>query len=115
MFRSLLAASLLALSAPAFACGGQDCGANCAMKKAGDFAAVDQAEGTKFAFSIDGGICGGTAASIKDTIGKIEGVNAVAVSHETSEAKVAFDAKKTNEDAIRKAVTEAGYSIKPSV
>jgi copper chaperone CopZ len=69
---------------------------------------VDAAEGTKALLTVSGMHCDCSANSVKAAMLGVEGVRAVAVDVSVGEAKVAFDAGKTNLDAIIAKVSEAG-------
>ncbi|MEQ1564317.1 MAG: heavy-metal-associated domain-containing protein [Myxococcota bacterium] len=113
MFRVLTVAVGLAFATPALACGGKPC-AECdhAATGAVDFTKVDQAAGTKLSLGIDGMKCGNCSSKVTAAISAVPGVIAVVVSHETGEARVAYDAAKTTPDALKKAVTDTGFALR---
>lgn len=116
MIRILLATAALAVATPALACGGNkncgDCAGHHETTASVDFSKVDAAAGTKLSLAIEGMKCGSCSDKITAALSKIDGVNAVVVSHETGEARVAFDAAKTNADALTKAVVDTGFTVK---
>lgn len=110
MFRSVVLFALLA-SPSAFACGGKSCGESCAMASHSDKAAaddVDAAAGEKVQLAVTGMHCGACASKITAALKGVDGVNAAAVDHETGTAKIAFDAEKTNVEALVAAVAKLG-------
>lgn len=60
--------------------------------------------------SIDGMTCGGCVASVTKVLNQIHGVNDAQVSLAEGSARVTYDPRKTNPDALRAAVEAAGFS-----
>jgi len=60
--------------------------------------------------NIDGMSCQHCVMSVKKALERISGVSSADVS--VGNAKVTFDASKTNRDEIAKAVVDAGYKVK---
>lgn len=118
MLRSLVLAVGLFVAAPALACGGADCGdkAPCKMKSTADTTAAlaefDKATGDKLTLQVKGMKCGACSDKVVAALKAVEGVKVAAVSHETGEAKVAFDGKKVDSDKILAAVKGLGYEAK---
>lgn len=117
MLRSFILVTGLLFSAPALACGGGNCDkAHCNMKSTADvstaMAEVDAAAGEKLALEVSGMKCGACSDKILAALKAIEGVNAVAVSHDTGEAKVAFDAAKVDADKLIAAIKGLGFEAK---
>jgi copper chaperone CopZ len=119
MFRVILAAAALAVSSPAFACadGNGDCDkSHCKMQEANAvetaMAAVDAADGTKLALSVEGMSCGSCSEKIAKALKAIEGVKAAAVSHADGAAKIAFDAEKIDAEKLMAAIAELGFKAK---
>jgi copper chaperone len=117
--RSLVLAVAVALATPAaaLACGGQPCGEGCSLSahaaESGDaFAAVEAARGTKVWLEVDGMKCGKCSARVTEALKGLDGVTAVAVSHENGKARVAYDAAKVDVTKLVQAVTALGYSAK---
>lgn len=114
MIRLTLTLAALALSTPALACGGGDCkSGHCQMQKQDAvqtaMAEVDKAEGTKASFTVTGMTCGSCSNKLTAKLTEVDGVTAAAVSHAEGLAKVAFDADKTNADALIEAIVAAGF------
>ncbi len=103
MLRLSLALGLF-LSAPTFACPMQDAAVYQEAAKT-----VAATEGTQVAFSIEGMSCGDCSAKVVTALNGIDGVNAAAVDYQTGEARVAFDAAKTNPEALLAAIQKVGY------
>jgi copper chaperone len=106
----VLAVLTVFCSPAAFACGGQPCGSSCKMA-AHDESEVDDvaaAEGTKAQLTITGMTCGACAAKITEALKQTKGVTAAAVDHETGVAEIAFNADKTNVDALVTAIEKLG-------
>lgn len=121
MFRRILAliASVITLApAAAWACGDKPCGSGSCpmaahpMPASGDAAAVAQAPGTHAVLEISGMKCGNCSAKVQAALGKVEGVNASYVDHSTGRAEVAFDAARTNAEALARLVTDLGYAAR---
>ena len=55
--------------------------------------------------------CTGCEATIKSEVKKINGVKEVTAEFQTNTVKATFDDGQTNIEAIKKAVTSAGYSV----
>ncbi len=115
---ALIAGVLTLAPAAAWACGDKPCGSGSCpmaahpMPASGDAAAVAQAPGTHAVLEISGMKCGNCSAKVQAALGKVEGVNASYVDHSTGKAEVAFDAARTNADALARLVTDLGYAAK---
>ena len=114
MFRILFAATALALSAPALACGGADCDKeHCKTKPMTEvetaMAAVETAEGTKIALDVEGMSRGSCSDKVTAALKALEGVNAAAVSHQEGKARIAFDSTKVDADKMVAAITGLGF------
>ncbi len=59
--------------------------------------------------SVPGMDCEACPITVSKALKKVNGVGKVAASFETKEAVVSFDDAKTNVDALRKAIANAGY------
>lgn len=118
MIRTLTIIVALLIPSAAFACGDKKCGeGSCPMAAhatppAGDSAAVATAPGTHAVLEVAGMSCGNCSSKVQAALSKVAGVNAAAVSHSTGKAEVAFDATKTNAEALAKIVDELGYDAK---
>ncbi len=55
--------------------------------------------------------CTGCESTIKLKVKKINGVKEVTADYQTNTVKATFDDGQTNIDAIKKAITSAGYSV----
>ncbi len=73
---------------------------------------VQAAEGTQVAFNVDGLTCGDCSTKVTKALQAIEGVVAAAVDYQTGKALVAYDASKTDEVALLKAIEKTGYQAK---
>ena len=110
MIRTFLAASLL-FSATAYACPDGNCDkANCPMPTASTAATAAPAlpAGTQGSLDVVGMKCGHCADQVKTALMKVQGVNGANVDVAAGKATVSFDDKKTNLDALVKAVNATG-------
>jgi len=105
--RFILFTVLLGLGTAANACPMADAAAYKA-----DVQKVESAQGTQLAFSIKGMSCGSCSEKINTALMSVEGVVASAVDYQTGEAKVAFDASKTDEQALMAAIQGTGFKAK---
>jgi len=64
---------------------------------------------TEIKIKIEGMMCGHCQASVTKAISSVKGVSAASVNLAGKEATVTYDPKKTNLDAIKAAIVEAGY------
>ena len=64
---------------------------------------------TEATIQIEGMMCGHCQASATKAISSVDGVSAVNVSLEDKQATVTYDLEKTNMDAIKAAIVDAGY------
>jgi|SRR4030095_4732038 len=55
--------------------------------------------------------CTGCESTIKSKVKKIDGVKEVMADHNTNVVKASFDPAKTNIEAIKEAITDAGYKV----
>lgn len=55
--------------------------------------------------------CVGCENTIKGKVKKIDGVKEVNADHKTNVVKASYDPGKTNPDAIKEAITSAGYKV----
>lgn len=62
-------------------------------------------------FKSEGMTCSGCESTITEKVKTIDGVKEVKADSKTNLTKVTFDDKKTNKDAIEKAIVEAGYKV----
>jgi len=113
MLKNLVVASLLLTSNVALACGGKPCG-DCGDhgKEETEVVDISKAPGTHLALAVDGMKCGACSTKITNALKAIEGVNAVAVNHETGKAEVAFDEKKTDAKAMIAAIEKLSFTAK---
>ncbi len=72
-------------------------------------AALTFAAEKKVEMKVEGMTCEGCAAKVKTCLEKVEGVKSAEVSLEKKLAVVTFDNGKTNEEALKAAVTSAGF------
>jgi copper chaperone len=61
--------------------------------------------------TVTGMKCGGCEANVKSKLGTIDGVLSVTASSKDKKVGVAYDAAKTNLEAIKTAIAEAGFSV----
>lgn len=110
MQKILFVALSLGLTNIAFACGGKPCD-GCDQAHAAVDATVDvaKADGTQLALAVTGMSCGKCSGKITVALTGIEGVNAASVDHEKGTAQIAYDAKKTNPEALIKAIAAVGH------
>ena len=62
-------------------------------------------------FTVTGMKCGGCETNVTDKLKALEGVLSVSASHKQNEIEVRYDSAKTDVDAIKAAITEAGFSV----
>ncbi len=55
--------------------------------------------------------CTGCESTIKSKVKKVDGVKDVMADHNTGTVKASYDPGKTNPDAIKNAITDAGYNV----
>lgn len=105
MLSALALGAAMLFSAPADACP---------MADAAEYAAaaeqVEAADGTKASFKVDGMTCGSCSSKVIAALTAVDGVHAAAVDYQTGEAKVAFDATKTDAASLKKVIEETGYA-----
>jgi len=65
----------------------------------------------KAALQITGMHCASCAASIEESLNKVEGVSKVAVNFATEKAYVEYDPSKASPQALEEAIKEAGYGV----
>ncbi|KAB2965987.1 MAG: heavy-metal-associated domain-containing protein [Thermoanaerobaculia bacterium] len=61
-------------------------------------------------FKVEGMTCGGCEASVKITVKRLDGVQAVEASHAEKRATVTYDADKVTPQAIVEAIAKLGYT-----
>ncbi len=61
--------------------------------------------------NVNGMKCGGCESNIKETLSAIEGVESVSASHKENTVEVTYDASTTDLDAIKQAITGAGFEV----
>jgi len=59
--------------------------------------------------AIKGMTCMGCVSSVKRVLGAVPGVGSAEVSLEKAQAEVTYDPGKTGPDALKAAITDAGY------
>lgn len=60
---------------------------------------------------VKGMTCMGCVSSVKSVLGSLAGVTQAEVSLEKAQATVSYDAAKTSLQAIKAAITDAGYDV----
>ena len=110
MQKILFVALSLGLTNLALACGGKPCdGCDKAHAEATETAVdVSKADGTQLALAVTGMHCGKCSSKITVALTNVDGVNAASVDHEKGTAQIAYDAKKTNPEALIKAIAAVG-------
>lgn len=63
----------------------------------------------KSCFEVKGMTCEACEAKIKSAVTKMDGVSSLSVSNKTGKASVEFDARKTSQDKILKAIQDTGF------
>jgi len=61
--------------------------------------------------TVTGMKCGGCETNVKNKLGTIDGVLAVTASSKEKKVGVDYDAAKTDLEAIKTAIAEAGFSV----
>ena len=107
MYRLLLIATLL-VSGTAYACPGTPNCTSCPMPTS-NTAAAPLPPGTHGALAVTGMKCGECAGKVKTALMGVQGVNGANVDHATGKVEVSYDDKKTNLDALVKAVNNTGF------
>ncbi len=83
----------------------------CSGKAAAKPAATAVTEGESIAYFKAAAMrCGGCAGKVKNAIGAVDGVNGVDIDLSTKSVKVAYDASKTNVEALKDAFHSIEYS-----
>ena len=115
MIRTITLFAATSFLSAALACGGEKLAngkSGCAMAAAqtaqADQQKVQDAAGAKVDLAVAGMTCAGCASSVQAALLKVEGVEAAYVSSTDGKAQVAFDAGKTNLEALIAAVSGAG-------
>ncbi|SFC05162.1 Copper chaperone CopZ [Flagellimonas taeanensis] len=72
---------------------------------------VDRSNIRTVEFSIDGMICAGCEAHVDHEVNKLPGIISSTASYEKGNAKIEFDASKTDIDEIEKAINATGYTV----
>ena len=66
----------------------------------------------KACFDVEGMTCSACTVTLKAAVKKLGGISSVSASVEKKSAIVEFDPKRTDADAIKKAIDSTGYSAK---
>jgi copper chaperone len=61
--------------------------------------------------TVTGMKCGGCEANVKNKVGAIDGVLSVTASSKDKKVGVDYDASKTDPEAIKAAITGAGFTV----
>jgi copper chaperone len=61
--------------------------------------------------TVEGMKCGGCEANITNKLNSLAGVESVTASRITKEVKIDYDSGVTDQNAIAKAISEAGYNV----
>lgn len=115
MFRTAALFAATSFLSVALACGGEKlangksgCPMAAAQMAQADLQKVQEAQGDKADLQVAGMTCAGCASAVQAALLQVDGVEAAFVSATDGTASVAFDAKKTNLDALIAAVGAAG-------
>lgn len=103
MITALLTIALFS-NTPVYACAMQDAAV---YKEAATKVAAST--GSKASFNVEGMTCGDCSTKLTAALTGVDGVVAAAVDYQTGEAVVAFDASKTNVEALLKVINKSGY------
>lgn len=107
MLRSIFLGAALTFSTAAVACPMAD-----AAAFASALETVQQSDGAKAAFTVDGMHCGDCSEKVTAAVKQIDGVKAIAVDYQTGRAEVAFDDSKTTADKVLEAISATGFTAK---
>ena len=112
MFRSLIFSTLFLVSTPSFACPMADAAA---FAKAAE--AVQQSDGAKASFKLEGLTCGTCSDKVQTELGAIKGIILTAVDYQSGRVEIAYDSKTTSVQKIESALQKTGFKIteKPEV
>lgn len=108
MLRTLALSAALFVSAPALACPMADAAA---FAKAAE--QVQAADGTKVSLAVTGMGGNGCSSKVVAALTSLEGVNAVAVDHQSGAAEIAYDAGKVDVAALVSAIETTGFKAEP--
>lgn len=61
--------------------------------------------------NVQGMSCGHCVKAVEGSVGKLEGVESVAVSLENSQVEVKYDGAKVTIDEIKEAIDDQGYDV----
>ncbi len=109
MLKYTVLAGLLFASPLALACGGKPCGHCGDTHASAEVEDISKAPGTHVTLNVTGMKCGACGKKVRAALEGVDGVNAVSVDHSTGTTKVAFDASKTNTDALIKAIEALSF------
>jgi mercuric ion binding protein len=66
----------------------------------------------KTCYVVEGMTCAACTVTLKAAVKKLDGISSVSASVEKKSATVEYDPKRTDADAIKKAIDSTGYSAK---
>src|SRR5690349_15386968 len=81
----------------------QNGGSNKTLQTSGDDKSIE--------IHTSGMTCTGCESTIKSKVKKVEGVKDVIADHKSNTVKASYDPSKTNPEAIKEAITSAGYKV----
>ena len=112
MIRSFIFFAALFAASPSFACPMADAAA---FEKAA--LAVQQADGAKASFKLEGLTCGDCSNKVSTELKTVTGIILSAVDYQSGRVEVAYDNSKTNVKSIEAALQKTGYKIveKPKI
>ena len=105
MLRALVLSSLL-FSSSAFACPMADAAA---FAKAAE--AVQQSEGEKATFKLEGLTCGSCSDKVSAALKEVKGIILSAVDYQSGRVEIAYAKGKTDVKSLEKVLVSTGYKI----
>ena len=111
--RTLFLVGMTALfaSPAALACGGENCAnPNCQRSQSPAPTPLPE-DGSRVTLSVQGMTCGGCSSKVKAVLMGIDGVTGAQVDHADGQTIVAYDEDTVEVDAIKKAISELGYTV----
>ena len=112
MMRSIIFLTALFYATPSFACPMADAAA---FEKAA--LAVQQSDGAKASFKLEGLTCGSCSEKVATELNSVDGLILSAVDYQSGRVEIAYDNKKTSVKKLENALEKTGYKIieKPKI
>ena len=112
MIRSFIFFAALFAASPSFACPMADAAA---FEKAA--LAVQQADGAKASFKLEGLTCGSCSEKVSTELKTVTGIILSAVDYQSGRVEIAYDNSKTSVKSLEAALQKTGYKIveKPKI